>query len=72
MSFESLAGTQNYTPKLIATLDKIKNFKKQLDIAQEERKILKKATAYFAKNHHLTKNTKALLKLSKASYLPKL
>ena len=45
-----LAGTQNYSPELIAALDEIKDLKKQLEIAQEEREILKKATAYFAKN----------------------
>ena len=43
-----LAGTQNYNPELIAALDEIKDPKKQLKIAQEEREILKKATAYFA------------------------
>jgi transposase-like protein len=32
----------------MAALDKIKELKKQLKIAQEEREILKKATAYFA------------------------
>jgi transposase-like protein len=40
--------TQNYSPELIAALDEIKDLKKQLRIAQEEREILKKATAYFA------------------------
>ena len=45
-----LTGTQNYNPELIAALDEIKDLKKQLKIAQEEREILKKATAYFAKN----------------------
>lgn len=45
-----LAGTQNYSPELIAALDEIKDLKKQLKNAQEKREILKKATAYFAKN----------------------
>ncbi|OBX84238.1 transposase [Moraxella atlantae] len=45
-----LTGTQNYNPELIAALDEIKDLKKQLKIACEEREILKKATAYFAKN----------------------
>ena len=45
-----LAGNQNYNSELIAALDEIKDLKKQLRIAQEEREILKKATAYFAKN----------------------
>ncbi len=40
-----LAGTQSYNPELIAALDEIKDLKKQLKIAQEEREILKKATA---------------------------
>ena len=31
-----------------AALDEIKDLKKKLKIAQEEREILKKATAYFA------------------------
>ena len=43
-----LPGTQNYNPELIAALDEIEDLKKQLKIAQEEREILKKATAYFA------------------------
>ena len=43
-----LAGTQNYNSEFIAALDEIKDLKKQLRIAQEEREILKKATAYFA------------------------
>ena len=43
-----LAGAQNYNPEIIAALDEIKDLKKQLKIAQEEREILKKATAYFA------------------------
>ena len=34
----------------MAALDEIKELKKQLKIAQEEREILKKATAYFAKS----------------------
>lgn len=45
-----LVGTQNHSPELIAALDKIKDLKKQLKIACEEREILKKATAYFAKS----------------------
>ena len=43
-----LKGTDSYNPELMAALDKIKELKKQLKIAQEEREILKKATAYFA------------------------
>ena len=35
-----LAGTQSYNPELIAALDEIKDLKKQLKIAQEEREIL--------------------------------
>lgn len=43
-----LKGTDSYNPELMAALDEIKELKKQLKIAQEEREILKKATAYFA------------------------
>ena len=43
-----LKGTDSYNPELMAALDEIKDLKKQLKIAQEEREILKKATAYFA------------------------
>jgi transposase len=43
-----LKGTDSYNPELMAVLDEIKELKKQLKIAQEEREILKKATAYFA------------------------
>ena len=35
-----LAGTQNYNSELIAALNEIKDLKKQLRIAQEEREIL--------------------------------
>ena len=45
-----LKGTDSYNPELMAALDEIKELKKQLKIAQEEREILKKATAYFAKS----------------------
>lgn len=45
-----LAGTQNYSPEFIAALEAIKDLKKQLKIACEEREILKKATACFVKN----------------------
>ena len=44
-----LKGTDKYDPKLIAALEEIKQLKRQLKIAEEEREILKKATAYFAK-----------------------
>ncbi|WP_156623493.1 IS3 family transposase [Faucicola atlantae] len=37
-----LTGTQNYNPELIAALDEIKDLKKQLKIACEERENLKK------------------------------
>ena len=43
-----LKGTDSYNPELMAALDEIKDLKKQLKIAQEEREILKKATSYFA------------------------
>ena len=46
----TLAGTDTYSPDIIALQAENKELKKQLKIAQEEREILKKATAYFAKN----------------------
>lgn len=46
-----LKGTDNYDPELIAALEEIKQLKKELKIAQEEREILKKATAYFASHN---------------------
>ena len=45
-----LKGADSHNPELMAALDEIKDLKKQLKIAQEEREILKKATAYFAKS----------------------
>lgn len=44
-----LKGTNNYAPELIAMHEENKRLKRELKIAQEERDILKKATAYFAK-----------------------
>ena len=41
-----LVGTEQYDPELMVALQEIK----QLKVAEEEREILKKATAYFAKN----------------------
>ena len=45
-----LIGTQQYDPDLVAVLEENKRLKRQLKVAEEEREILKKATAYFAKN----------------------
>ena len=45
-----LIGTKQYDPELMALLDENKRLKRDLQIAQEEREILKKATAYFAKH----------------------
>ena len=45
-----LMGTKQYEPELMAILEENKRLKRQLKIAEEEREILKKATAYFAKN----------------------
>ena len=45
-----LVGTEQYDPQLIAVLEDNKRLKRQLKVAEEEREILKKATAYFAKN----------------------
>ena len=41
-----LVGTEQYDPDLMSALQEIK----QLKVAEEEREILKKATAYFARN----------------------
>jgi transposase len=45
-----LLGTEQYDPELMAAIQKIKQLKRQLKVAEEEREILKKATAYFAKH----------------------
>ena len=45
-----LVGTEQYDPELIAVLEENKRLKRQLKVVEEEREILKKATAYFAKN----------------------
>ena len=45
-----LVGTEQYDPELMVALQEIKQLKRQLKVAEEEREILKKATAYFAKN----------------------
>jgi len=45
-----LAGTEQYDPQLIAVMEENKRLKRQLKVAEEEREILKKATAYFAKH----------------------
>ena len=45
-----LAGTAQYDPDLMTALQEIKQLKRQLKVAEEEREILKKATAYFAKH----------------------
>ncbi len=45
-----LAGTEQYDPQLMAVMEENKRLKRQLKVAEEEREILKKATAYFAKN----------------------
>ena len=45
-----LKGTKQYDPELVSALEEIKRLKRELKIAQEEREILKKATAYFARN----------------------
>lgn len=44
-----LPGTEQFNPELIALQEEIKVLKKSLKIAEMERDILKKATAYFAK-----------------------
>ena len=45
-----LIGTEQYEPDLMTALQDIKQLKRQLKVAEEEREILKKATAYFAKH----------------------
>ena len=45
----TLAGTKQYSSDLNALLEKNKKLKQQLKIAEMERKFLKKAAAYFAK-----------------------
>ena len=45
-----LVGTEQYDPELMAAIQEIKQLKRQLKVAEEEREILKKATAYFAKH----------------------
>jgi len=45
-----LKGSEQYDPELIAVLEENKRLKRQLKVAEEERDILKKATAYFAKH----------------------
>jgi len=44
-----LLATEQYDPELMAAIQEIKQLKRQLKMAEEEREILKKATAYFAK-----------------------
>lgn len=46
----NLIGTKQYDPELMAILEENKSLKRDLKVAQEERDILKKATAYFAKH----------------------
>lgn len=45
-----LAGTAQYDPELIAVIEENKRLKRQLKVAEEEREILKKATAYFVRH----------------------
>jgi transposase len=45
-----LVGTKQYDPELMSALEEVRRLKRQLKVAEEEREILKKATAYFAKN----------------------
>ena len=45
-----LIGTKQFDPELMAIIEENKRLKRDLKVAQEERDILKKATAYFAKH----------------------
>ncbi len=47
----TLVGTQQYSPDLVALLEENKKLKQQLKTAEMERVFLKKAAAYFAKDH---------------------
>lgn len=47
----TLAGTQQYSPDLVALLAENKKLKQQLKTAEIEREFLKKAAAYFAKEN---------------------
>ena len=44
-----LAGTQQYSPDIVALLEENKKLKQQLKTAEIEKEFLKKAAAYFAK-----------------------
>lgn len=46
-----LVGTKQYDHELMAIIEENKRLKRQLEIAEEEREILEKATAYFTKNN---------------------
>ena len=46
-----LLGTEQYDPEHMAAIQEIKQLKRQIKVAEEERDILKKATAYFAKHN---------------------
>ena len=50
MCIRDSVGTEQYDPDLMSALQEIKQLKRQLKVAEEEREILKKATAYFAKH----------------------
>ena len=45
-----LKGTKQFDLELMAVIEENKRLKRELKIAQEEREILKKATAYFARS----------------------
>lgn len=45
-----IEGTEHYNPDVVAMHEEIRTLKKALKTAEEERDILKKATAYFAKH----------------------
>lgn len=51
MQAGTLAGTQQYSPDLVALLEENKKLKQQLKTAEMEREFLKKAAAYFAKEN---------------------
>ena len=47
-----LAGTEQYDQQLMAVMEENKRLKRQMKVAEEEREILKKSTAYFAKHSY--------------------
>src|SRR5690606_33245699 len=45
-----LISTEQYDPDIMSALQEIKQLKRHLQVVEEDREILKKATAYFARH----------------------